>query len=358
MLIAARGRLLTTVTDGAGYLQVLALSGVATVLIVRSFLGLAGYPQLGGASLHIAHVLWGGVCMLAGLLCALLFAGGGARTATAVLGGVGLGLFVDEVGKFITQRNDYFYRPAAAIIYLVFAALLVFASRLRRRRAVQDRHRLATAAQLASAGVTSGLTSRQRHAAQELLAGQVGEAAEAVRRLVAAAPHRPQRAHRQRAQELLDRVEAGARRLLDGRWFTPVVLWLFIVSRLVVAVVFVSQAVLLATGHQPGSGAEPGAIVGGAMARSVAVLCVVVGLLRWPADRRVAYGWLQTAALVELLVTQVFNFTDSQFAAVAELPFDLLVLAVLSYHLRQPPTSDADQVPGRAAPRGTFAIRD
>jgi hypothetical protein len=104
--------------------------------------------------------------------------------------------------------------------------------------------------------------------------------------------------------------------------------------------------VLLATGHQLGSGAERGAIVSGAAARTVAVVCVVVGLLRWRADKRAAYGWLQTAALIELLVTQVFNFTDSQFAAVAELPFDLLVLAVLSYHLRQPPTSDAGQDAG------------
>ena len=335
MLIATRGRLLTAFADGASYLRLLALSGVATVLIVRAFLGLAGYPQVGGASLHIAHVLWGGLLMLAGLLCALLFAGGGARAATAVLGGVGLGLFVDEVGKFITRRNDYFYRPAAAIIYLVFAALLVSASHLRRPRAVEDRNRLATAAQLASAGVTSGLTSRQRHAAEELLAGQDGEAAEAVRRLLSAAPHR---GHSQRVQDLFDRAEAVARRLLDGRWFTPAVLGLFIVSRVVVAVVFVSQALPMTTGHDPSSGAEPGAIAGGAVARCVALACVVAGVLRWRADKRAAYSWFRAAALVELLMSQIFNFTDSQFAAVAELPFDLLVLAVLSYHLRRPRT--------------------
>ena len=334
MLIASRGgRPLTTVTDGAAYLQLLALSGVATVLIVRAFLDLAGYPQVGGATLHIAHVLWGGLLMLAGLLCALLFAGGGARATTAVLGGVGLGLFVDEVGKFITRRNDYFYRPAAAIIYLVFAALLVSASQLRRRRALEDRNRLATAAQLASAGVTSGLTSRQRHAAEELLAGQEGEAAEAVRRLLRAAPHR---GHSQRVQNLFDRSEAVARRLLDGRWFTPAVLGLFIVSRVVVAVVFVGQALSLTAGHDLSSGAEPGAIAGGAVARSVALACVVAGLLRWRADKRAVYGWFRVAVLVELLVSQIFNFTDSQFAAVGELPFNLLVLAVLSYHLRQP----------------------
>ena len=66
--------------------------------------------------------------------------------------------------------------------------------------------------------------------------------------------------------------------------------------------------------------------------------CVVAGLLRWRTDKRAAYGWLRVAALVELLVSQIFNFTDSQFAAVGELPFNLLVLGVLSYHLRRPGT--------------------
>jgi hypothetical protein len=181
--------------------------------------------------------------------------------------------------------------------------------------------------------VTSGLTGRQRHAAEELLVGQEGEAAEAVRRLITAAPHRE---HSQRAQAMLDRAEAVARRLLDGRWLTPAVLWLFIASRVVVAVVFVSEALSLTTGHDLSSGAEPGAIAGGAVARSVALACVVAGLLRWRADKRAAYGWFRVAVLVELLVSQIFNFTDSQFGAVAELPFNLLVLAVLSYHLRRP----------------------
>src|SRR3954447_15793362 len=101
MSLATRaGRLMTTVTDGARYLPLLAISGVATVLVVRAYLSVTGYPQVGGATLHIAHLLWGGLLMLAGLLCALLVAGGGARAATATLGGIGLGLFVDEVGKF------------------------------------------------------------------------------------------------------------------------------------------------------------------------------------------------------------------------------------------------------------------
>ena len=334
MLIASpAGRLFTRVTDGAGYLRILALVGIATVLITRSYLGLTGYPQVGNGNLHIAHVLWGGALMLAGLLSALLFAGSAARTCTAVLGGAGLGLFIDEVGKFVTRQNDYFYRPAAAIIYFVFAALLVFASRLRRQPTRDDHQRLATAAQIASAGVVSGLTARQRRVAEQLLDGQNGEAAQAVHRLVDTAPHR---GGSEWAQGPLDHAAALVRRLFDRRACTLVVLWLFVVSQVVVAIVFLVQAVALATGHTLSPGTQDGAIIGGAITRSVAAACVVAGLLRWRQNWRAAYGWFRTATLIDLLVSQIFNFSDSQFAAVANLPFSLLVLAIVTYHLRRP----------------------
>ena len=47
----------------------------------------------------------------------LLFANRWALGTSAVLAGIGVGLFIDEVGKFLTQTNDYFFPPAAPIIY-------------------------------------------------------------------------------------------------------------------------------------------------------------------------------------------------------------------------------------------------
>ena len=97
-----------------------------TVVVTRVYLELAGYPQLGNSVLHIAHALWGGLLLFVAVLLPLTLANRWAIQASALLGGMGIGLFIDEVGKFITQANDYFFPPALSIIYGFFL-LTVFA---------------------------------------------------------------------------------------------------------------------------------------------------------------------------------------------------------------------------------------
>ncbi|MBE0690216.1 MAG: hypothetical protein IH587_08875, partial [Anaerolineae bacterium] len=55
----------------------------------------------------------------------------------AVAAGAGVGLFIDEVGKFITQSTDYFFPLAAPIIYAAFL-ITVFVYLLVRQTRAQD----------------------------------------------------------------------------------------------------------------------------------------------------------------------------------------------------------------------------
>jgi hypothetical protein len=109
------------------------LSFAVSVSLTRLFLELTGYPQIGNTELHVAHVLWGGLLLFIASILPLIFANRWAFMADAVIAGIGMGLFIDEVGKFITKNNDYFYPPAAPIIYVVF--LLTFVVYLFVRRA-------------------------------------------------------------------------------------------------------------------------------------------------------------------------------------------------------------------------------
>jgi hypothetical protein len=116
------------------YLLITLLSFAASVAFTRLFLYLTGYPQIGGGTLHIAHVLWGGLLLFIASLLPLLLANRWALTASALLSGVGVGLFIDEVGKFITSSNDYFYPWAAPIIYVFFLLTVALYLRINRTR--------------------------------------------------------------------------------------------------------------------------------------------------------------------------------------------------------------------------------
>ena len=105
-----------------------------TVAVTRIFLEWAGYPQIGNDVLHIAHALWGGLLLFVAVLVTLVLANRWALTLSAVLSGVGVGLFIDEVGKFITQKNDYFFPPAAPIIYSAFLLMVLLLLLVRRSR--------------------------------------------------------------------------------------------------------------------------------------------------------------------------------------------------------------------------------
>jgi len=107
------------------YILTSLLAFAVTVIVTRVFLELSGYPQIGNDVLHIAHALWGGLLLIVAGFLPLAYANRWAIQASVLLGGIGIGLFIDEVGKFITQTNDYFFPPALSIIY-GFVLLNVF----------------------------------------------------------------------------------------------------------------------------------------------------------------------------------------------------------------------------------------
>ena len=176
------------------YLFVLLVSFALTVMATRWFLELTGFPRIGGGDLHIAHALWGGVALFAAALAPSLLAGRVVHLVSAALAGVGIGLFIDEVGKFITANNDYFYPAAAPIIYATFLIAVLVWLRARRSRDPDPRSKLLTALQLLEESVDGDLQARERDVLRD--------------RLAAAARTAPAAEQRRLAAELLSFVEA------------------------------------------------------------------------------------------------------------------------------------------------------
>jgi hypothetical protein len=124
------------------YLLFTLLSFAASVSLTRLLLGLTGYPQLGNDELHIAHVLWGGLLLFIAALLPLIFTNRWAFALCSLLAGTGVGLFIDEVGKFITRSNNYFHPAAAPIIYAFFLLTVVVFLQVRRPHSREARAEL------------------------------------------------------------------------------------------------------------------------------------------------------------------------------------------------------------------------
>lgn len=107
-------------------LDTFVIASVLTILLTRAYLAITGYPQIGGTNLHIAHMLYGGAILVAAFLF-LLLAKKPNKHIAASIGGLGFGLFIDEIGKFVTKNNDYFYKPSFGLMYICFLAIWFFA---------------------------------------------------------------------------------------------------------------------------------------------------------------------------------------------------------------------------------------
>ena len=58
--------------EGSDLMEIFFVTAVASILAIRGFLHLTGYPQFSPGNLHIAHVLVGGLFMLVAMIILVL----------------------------------------------------------------------------------------------------------------------------------------------------------------------------------------------------------------------------------------------------------------------------------------------
>ncbi len=144
------------------YLLVTIAAFAVTVAAVRWFLEATGYPKVGGGGLHVAHMLWGGLLLIVAVVLPLLFVGRRVLLLSALAAGVGVGLFIDEIGKFVTEENDYFFAPAAPLIYGSLLLLVGLWLVVRRRRSRSSFDAMQAAAEAVGAGLDGRLNPADR----------------------------------------------------------------------------------------------------------------------------------------------------------------------------------------------------
>jgi hypothetical protein len=325
----------------ADLLDTFLVSAIATVVIIRIFLGATGYPQLGGGGLHIAHVLWGGLGMLVAIVLLLLYLSSLTRLVAAVVGGAGFGAFVDELGKFVTSDNDYFFKPTAAILYALFVIFFLATREIRRFRRLSPEESLVNAVELAEKLAMGTLTADDRDHALRLLAAadQAHPLVAPLRGIFVGAAPAPTSFARLRWMG-----SAGGRTyaaIVSSRWFRRILAAIFILTGLGFVLTTIATAALLGGAFfgvadaqialdEATSGGTIASVIQAA-AGLVAGVLIVKGVFELRPSRGRAYRSFELALLVDLLLAQPFAFLDVGFGAAVDVLIDLALLATLRY---------------------------
>lgn len=127
-------------TEASDLVLTIMMWGVFSVLVTRVYLRVANNPMIGFGQWHFAHVLWGGMLMLIAMILVLAFEGKQMRRYGAALCGIGWGLFIDEIGKYLTLDNNYWFRPAIIFIYISFVVLFLIYRYLEKTEVITNKH--------------------------------------------------------------------------------------------------------------------------------------------------------------------------------------------------------------------------
>ncbi len=309
------------------------------MMAIRFILRLTGYPSLGGARFHIAHMLWGGLLMAAALLICLSFLGNRTRLLAAFLGGVGFGTFIDEIGKFITRDNNYFYQPSIALIYIMFVLIYLAFRDLQMRSAISREEYLVNAINDLEEAIINDLQPEERDRALRYL-GAIAEKDDLTLRLAAlieeasVQPHPDGWLRRIRRYVVAGYEAVIARADRFGGLVTLLALQLVVNAgtvAFIVARAWSAEAVANASGQQGGTFViipiSDVLLIVSTLVPSVLVVIAVFALRR---SRIKALYLFRRAVLLSILFTEVFMFYRNQGAALVVLALNLFAWAFVN----------------------------
>jgi len=317
--------------DAALLLESFFIAAVVSFLAIRAFLAVTGYPQLGASGIHIAHLLWGGLLMLAALMLLLAYLDRSAQHVAAVVAGLGFGTFVDEIGKFVTADNDYFFRPAVAVIYVTFVATFLTTRTLIGHRTLRPNEALANALALLGSTLDRPIEPDDRARIHRLLrqADPESELTVLLRRYVSGLPGIPD------TESPIERIRRGLgdayRAVMANPWSERA-----LVVGVIAYTAFAVIGVLVVTTEAPAPGApetSAAATVAQLISTLAGAVLVARGILSLHASHADAYRWLMRGLLVWILITQVFVFYSSQLAGLGGLAVDLVAYGSLRFAL-------------------------
>jgi hypothetical protein len=279
--------------------------------------------------------------MLVAIVFLLVFLSSTTRLVAAVVGGIGFGAFIDELGKFLTSDNNYFFQPTAALVYVIFVVLFLMARELRNFRPLTPEENLVNAVELSEKLAVARIGEAERERALRLLdrSDQTNPMVPALRELFLAT--RPAHLGTSRLMRARGFAGRGYANLVGNKWFRRVIAAIFVIQGLsFILGVIAAAAVITGTllGIAEARVALDEAAAGATLASWIELIAGVAGgvltvrgvFALWRSRIR-AYRLFELAILIDLMLYLPFAFLAEGFVTFVDVLVDLALLATLRY---------------------------
>ncbi|HVA96635.1 MAG TPA: hypothetical protein VND99_03190 [Candidatus Acidoferrales bacterium] len=310
--------------EATSYRENFIVAAVVSVFGIRIFLHFTHYPQLGGGNYHIAHILWGGFFMMAAILILLSYLNEKTAMLAAILGGIGFGAFIDELGKFITSDNNYFFQPTIALIYIIFVLLFLISRLIPKYREISEREYLVNAIEMIKESAVNDFDEEEEKRAEEYLSkcDPDNPIVKALKRLLTQLEVEPNP-----PPGIATRIRRSIRvwyyRIAQSGFVINVVIVFLIVQMLLTA----GQMAILFLYRPMLTFSEWGQLYSSVLAG----IFVLIGIFALRFSRVEAYRFFRISVLVTILLTQFFVLMHLGWYDIVGLSVNIFTLFVINY---------------------------
>ena len=266
--------------------------------------------------------------MLIALVLTLAFLNKEARILASIIGGFGFGTFIDELGKFITRDNNYFYQPTIAIIHVVIISLFFVFRMLQRRIRLNERDYALNALELIKEVVFQDFDEAEKQKALTYLqnSNRKDPLVLTLDRLLQVTQAMPVS-----RRDLLSQIKYYIRKwystIVKTSIFANTIIIFFVASSLVEFVKAILEMRL-----DIGTFWDWGAVI----STLIAGILTLIGVGFFQRKKRLrAYEKFKQSLLVNILLIQFFTFYRQQLSAFFWIIFYVMIYGALQYMIQQ-----------------------
>lgn len=323
----------------AGELQeIFFVSAITSLLLTRLYLSQTGFPQLGGGDIHFAHMLWGGLLMFASITISLAFLGYRTQRLAALIGGIGFGIFIDELGKFITEDNNYFFQPTVGLLYAIFAIIFIIFNQLSKRDNFTNEEYQVNAIYRLEESILRHLDTTEKERILELLskANQKNKFTIRLKEITdsLSIDHHPEK------PGLIKRLWIDFDNLYDKFWLsrnsnylvkTIFGLQIFLIAFLNIYTLYHNLNDIKDIFTNTTITYDHYLIIAQVITSIISAFIVIYGIYKLGSSRIEAFRLFKLAIIITLFLTQFFIFLRLEFSALPNFFFNLVLLWIVTY---------------------------